>query len=429
MTTQSQQNLKIKYVNIENLVPAIYNPRKWDESAVKNLTDSISGFDIVDPLIVNSAKGRENIVIGGHFRLEVAKRLGFKQVPVVFVSIPDYEKEKELNLRLNRNTGAWDFELLKELDVNLLLDVGFDDADLSHIWDDALSIEDDNFDTEKAIEEIGTPKTKLGDLVRLGNNFLVCGDATDPATIKRLVGSNKINAINYDPPYNINLDYDKGIGSNGRYGGKQTKDNKTDKEYRQFILSSLHNGLAVTQNNCHVFCWCDETYIGLVQGIYQELGIENKRVCLWVKNNQNVTPQIAFNKAYEPCVYGIKGKPYLAPTLTNLNEVLNNEVSTGNRLPDDILDLFNIWLAKRLPTTEYEHPTQKPPTVYEKSLRRCTKPGDMVLDVFGGSGTTLIACEQLKRRAFLCELEPIFCDVIINRYKELTGKEAEYVGQ
>lgn len=120
-------------------------------------------------------------------------------------------------------------------------------------------------------------------------------------------------------------------------------------------------------------------------------------------------------------------QPYLAPTPANLNEVLNKEVGTGNRLPDDILDLFNIWLAKRLPTTDYEHPTQKPPTVYEKSLRRCTKPGDTVLDVFGGSGTTLVACEQLRRRAFLCELEPIFCDVIVKRYQELTGKEAEYV--
>lgn len=427
MIKQIHPKLKIEYINVETLIPAAYNPRTWDEAAIKNLSASFKGFNIVDPLIVNSTKGRENIVIGGHFRLEVAKRLGFKQVPVIFVSIPDIEKEKELNLRLNRNTGAWDFELLKEFDVNLLLDVGFDDADLSHIWDDALSIEDDNFDAKKAIEEIGTPRTKLGDLIKLGNNFLICGDATDPATIQRLVGANKIDILNYDPPYNINLDYDKGIGSNGKYGGKQTKDNKTDIEYRQFLFSPLQNGLSVAQNDCHVFCWCDETYIGLVQGIYQELRIENKRVCLWVKNNQNATPQIAFNKAYEPCVYGIKGKPYLAPTPTNLNEILNKEIGTGNRLPDDILDLFNIWLAKRIPTTDYEHPTQKPPTVYEKSLRRCSKPGDAVLDVFGGSGTTLIACEQLKRRAFLCELELIFCDVIIKRYKEFTGKEAEYV--
>ena len=305
MDTKLKTQIKIRYVDIDVLQPAVYNPRKWDESAIKNLSQSIKEFDLIDPLIVNKAKGRENIVIGGHFRLEIAKRLGYKQVTVVYVDIPDIIKEKELNLRLNRNTGAWDFELLKEFNISLLLDIEFDDSDLFHIWDDALTIEDDNFDVDKAIEEFKTPKTKLGNLIKLGNNFLICGDATDSETIMRLVENTKIHIINYDPPYNIHLDYDKGIGgNNGKYGGKQTDDNKTDEEYRKFLFTTLQNGLNVTQSDCHVFCWCDETYIGLLQGIYQELGIENKRVCLWIKNNQNATPQIAFNKAYEPCVYG-----------------------------------------------------------------------------------------------------------------------------
>lgn len=425
--TTLNQNIKVFYVDADQLKPAEYNPRKWDEFAIKQLTQSIKRFGLIDPLIVNGTKGRLNTVIGGHFRLKIAKQLGITKIPVVYVNIPEVEREKELNLRLNRNTGEWDFELLKSFDVGLLLDVGFDDSDLSHIWDENLGIEDDDFDVDKAIDEIKIPKTKLGDLAKLGNSYLLCGDATNPNDVKRLVGEHKINSLNFDPPFNISLDYNKGIGTRGKYGGLKTKDNKSDEDYRRFLISSLQNGLTVANKDCHVFCWCDEKYIGLVQGIYQELGIENKRVCLWVKNNQNVTPQIAFNKAYEPCVYGIKGTPYLAPSVTNLNEVLNKELGTGNRLPDDILDLFNIWLAKRIPATEYEHPTQKPPSVYEKWLRRCTKAGDTVLDLFGGSGTTLIACEQLKRRAFLCEIEPIFCDVIIKRFKELTGKEAEYV--
>ena len=136
-----------------------------------------------------------------------------------------------------------------------------------------------------------------------------------------------------------------------------------------------------------------------------------------------MTPQIAFNKVYEPCTYGTRGNPYLAP-IHNLNEILNKEVGTGNQVPDDILDIFNIWLAKRKAGQEYLHPTEKPVTLHEKPLRRCTKPGDKVLDAFGGSGSTLIACEQLNRTAFLAEQSPIFCDVIINRFQELTGKEA-----
>nr|VFK30694.1 MAG: DNA methylase [Candidatus Kentron sp. LPFa] len=122
---------------------------------------------------------------------------------------------------------------------------------------------------------------------------------------------------------------------------------------------------------------------------------------------------------YEPCVYATKGKPYLNKDLTKFTEILNPEIETGNRAIDDILDIFNIWLVKRLPTTYYEHPTQKPPKLHEKALRRCTKPGDKVLDLFGGSGSTLIACEQLKRKAYLVELEPIFCDLILKRFKTL----------
>jgi len=148
---------------------------------------------------------------------------------------------------------------------------------------------------------------------------------------------------------------------------------------------------------------------------------------LWIKNNMSPTPQTAFNKAYEPCVYATRGKPYLAQTIKNLSEIMNKEVGTGNRIMDDIADLFNIWLVKRLPTSEYEHPTSKPPTLHEKALRRCTKPGDTILDLFGGGGSTLVACEQLKRKCLLIEKDPVFCDVIVNRFELLTGIKAKLI--
>lgn len=421
--TNQDNPYSIVYISAQELRPADYNPRKWDEAAAKQLTESIKRFGLIDPIIVNGASKRKNIVIGGHFRLEVGKRLGIEKVPVVYVNIPNLQKEKELNLRLNRNTGEWDFELLKSFNVELLLDVGFDDSDLSHIWDENLGVENDDFDVKKEIEKIKEPKSKLGDIYQLGSHRLVCGDATNPDVIKKLVQGEKVSMLYCDPPYNISLDYSNGIGTNGKYGGK-TNDKKSEEEYKNFLKQTLQNGLSVAYPDAHIFYWCDENYIGLIQGIYKELGIINKRVCLWIKNNQNVTPQTAFNKVYEPCVYGIQGNPYLSESVKNLNEVLNKEVGTGNRLTDDILDLFNIWLAKRLPAQDYEHPTEKPPTLHEKALRRCTKAGDIVLDVFGGSGSTLIACEQLKRRAYLCEIEPIFCDLIIKRFEKLTGQEA-----
>ncbi|HKY74321.1 MAG TPA: DNA modification methylase, partial [Patescibacteria group bacterium] len=418
------KHISVEYLPIGNLRPADYNPRSWDDSAKETLKKSIEKHGFVDPVIVNSAQERKNVIIGGHFRVECAKELGFTEVPVVFINIPEIEKEKELNLRLNRNTGQWDFELLKQFDTNFLVDIGFDDGDLSKIWSDVLSVEDDNFDEEKTLQEIKNPTTQPGDIFALGSHRLICGDSTDVNVVKKLVEENQIDMVYSDPPYNINLDYSRGVATTGKYGGS-TKDNKNDKDYAKFLSQTISNALTVIKKDAHVFYWCDQKYIGLLQTLYGELGVNNKRVCLWIKNNFNMTPHIAFNKAYEPCVYGTIGSPYINPDITNLHEVLNKDINAGNRTLDDIIDVFDIWLAKRVNGQDYEHPTQKPLTLTEKPLRRCTRPGDNVLDLFGGSGITLLACEQMKRKAFICEIEPIFCDLIIRRFEALTGIKAK----
>lgn len=427
MKKNTPSRIAVQYVPAGLLKPAEYNPRTHDTVAEGKLRDSIARFGLVDSILVNSAPSRKNIVIGGHFRLEVAKSLGIETVPVVYLNIPEIEREKELNLRLNRNTGEWDYELLKSFNLELLSDVGFDTADLADIWDQSLETEDDDFDVEKEIAKIGKPKTKPGTLYALGSHRLLCGDSTNQQDVAFLTGKHEVGFIYCDPPYNIGLSYDKGVGTKGKYGGHKTDDNLSDKDYRSFIKKTMENALAVSQKDVHAFYWCDESYICLMQELFRELGLTNRRVCIWLKDNANPTPGVAFNKVYEPCVYATRGKPYLAPTIMNLNEVMNKEIGTGKQLVDDVLDLFNVWLVKRLSTSTYEHPTSKNPTLHEKALRRCTKPGDYVLDLFGGSGSTLIACEQLKRRALLCEQEPIFCDVIVKRYEKLTGKKAKII--
>lgn len=421
-----QISLETFEVPVGKLKPSDYNPRIWYEKTIHDMAESIKDSGFVIPILANCNKSRYGVVIAGHLRLKVAKDLGYKTVPVNFIDIEDVEKEKKLNLTLNRVSGDWDYELLKNFDIELLLESGFDNFDLTHIFDDALGVEDDGFDADKEASKIKNPRTKLGDLILLGQHRLVCGDSTNPEVVKKLVGDHKVNMLNYDPIYNIGLSYSKGVSTNGKYGGQVT-DQMTDDGYREFLKRVLRNGLRYVYPDCHVFCWCDESYIGLVQSLYAELGINSKRVCLWIKNNSNTTPQIAFNKVYEPCIYGTIGRPYLSPSVHNISEVLNKEIGTGNRLPDDIMDLFNIWLVKRVNGQDYEHPTQKPPTLYEKAFRRCTKPGDIILDLFGGSGSQLVAAEQLKRRTFLCEIDPVFCDVIVTRYQLLTGKEAQYV--
>lgn len=418
---------EIIYVSADTLNPAEYNPRKHTPKQKEHLKESIQRYWLVDPIIVNKNPERMNVVIGGHFRLKVSKELGISEVPVIYLDL-NLEREKELNIRLNQNIGEWDFELLKDLDLNLLLDVGFDNSELSSIWDNMLEVEEDGFDIQKELKTMKTPEAKPWDIYALGEHRLMCGDSTKEEDVRKLIENivpdSHVSMLYYDPPYNIWLDYSKWISTAKAYGGNKTDDAKTKEEYFTFLEKALHNGIRYAGKDIHTFMWCDPNYIWLVQSLYELLGVKPRRVCLWIKNNMNATPNVAFNRAFEPCVYGTIGKPFLSKEVRNLHEILDKEVSVGNQSLDDIIDLFDIWLAKRLSTDEYEHPTEKPPTLHEKPLKRCTKVGDVVLDLFWGSGSTLIACEQLKRRAVLMEHEPIFIDLIIKRYETLTGNKA-----
>jgi len=415
--------IKITQVPIADLKPAEYNPRTHTKKQKASLRESLTKFGIVDPILVNIAPKRKNIVIGGHFRLKILKDLGYEKVPVVFVNLPDIEQEKELNLRLNQNQGQWDFDLLKDFDIDLLLDVGFDEVELGNLWSDLLVPEEDR-DTRPEIDEEAPIITQPGDLIELGGHRLLCGDATDPSVLKQLMNGQQTSMIYCDPPYNIGLSYDTGIAGKGSFGGKQTKDAKPADEYRNFLETVLQNTLTHSTNDAHVFFWADPRWTGLLQQLYESHGINHKRTCLWIKNTQMATPKVAFHRMYEPCVYGIKGSPYLDPKSTKMLEVLNQEIGTGNRSFEDILDLIDIWLVKRLAPTSYAHPTEKPVTLHEKPLKRCTKPGDIVLDCFGGSGSTLMACEQLGRKAYMTEIEPRFCDVIVARWEAYTKQKA-----
>lgn len=421
-----ETRMKVEFVKVTELKPSVYNPRKWDEKTLSDMEESIKRFGLCDPLIVNSAEERKNIVIGGHLRLHVAsKKLGYEEVPVVYLNLPDIEKENELNLRLNKNLGQWDEELLRAFDTSLLLDVGFTPDELDFLFDDVLEVSEDDFNVQEELEKITTPETKPGDLIQLGSHRLLCGDARNPDSVAKLIGKEKASMIYCDPPYNIGLDYRKGIGTQGKYTPDALfSDNKKVGEYEVFLEESMRNALSGSNENVHIFYWCDEKYVWLLQKLYEKLGIVNRRICFWVKNNFDPTPQVAFNKVIEPCVYGTKGSPKLNPSLKNLSEILNKDVNSIGAY-DDLFSIVQMWLVKRDNTQDYEHPTQKPITLNEKPMKRCSAPGEIILDLFGGSGSTLIAAEQLKRRAFLTEIDPTFCDVIIKRYEHFTGDHAK----
>jgi len=407
---------------VNDLLPYEKNPRKITDKQMEDLKESLKKFNIVELAACNT----DGKIIAGHQRIKALQLLG-RGEDTIEVRLPNRkltaEEFKQYLLISNRSGGSWDWEILaSDFEIDALLTAGFDSTDLTNIFDDNLEVTDDNFDEEKELEKIKETDIKFGDIYALGRHRLICGNSLDINMVNTLVEGKLADMINDDPPYNIGLSYDKGVGNKAKYGGT-TDDNKSEAEYRTFAKTLIQNALAVTKPDAHVFFWCDERYVWLFQELYRELGIDSKRLCLWVKDNASPTPGVAFNKVTEYCVYGTRGKPYLSDKVKNLNEILNKEMTTGNRLTEDILDMLNIWLVKRLPSQEYAHPTQKPPTLHEKALRRCSKPGDIVLDLTAGSGSILSACQQLKRTSYLCEMEPIFCQLIINRFKQLSPNE------
>lgn len=408
---------------VNTLVPHEKNPRTISEKQLEDLKKSLQKFNLVEIPALNL----DGTILAGHQRVRILKLLG-RVHEEIEVRVPNRKltpKEAEQYL-LSSNAlgGDWDTEKLKAFEIDTLLAIGLNEAQLSQIWDQHLEAEDDNFNAEEEIRKIRKPKTKLGDLLALGPHRLFAGDSNDPSVLKKLFGKDRASMIYSDPPYNIGLDYNGGIGGKQNYGGN-VSDHRSDKEYMTFLRRSMESALAVAKSEVHFFYWVDQTYIGLIQELYRALGITNRRVCLWIKNGQNPTTGVAFNKCYEPCVYGTRGKPFLSEGIKNLNELLNKELGTGNRLIDDILDQLDIWLVKRLSGDQYEHATSKPPSLHEKAILRCTRPGDIILDSFLGSGSTLISAEQLKRRVYGVELELIYCDLIIKRYEKLTGKKAK----
>lgn len=419
---QRLNNLQIVQVKISELKPAKYNPRKWDAVKIKQLAESIEEFGIVDPLVVNSAKKRMNIVIGGHFRLKVAKDLGFKEMPVVYVNIPDEQKERELNLRLNKNLGDWDYDLLADFDEGILSDVGFESQELDKIFD--LKTSEDDFDAEKEYEKIIKAKAKEDDLYQLGGHKLLCGDSTKIESFEKLMDSEKAQLIFTDPPYNVGYKYSV------RYdGGKRTatgkelfNDSKSNKEFEEFLFKVFENAHKFTKDSAGFYCWYSTSQEMNVRSAFERAGWHYSQTIIWVKEQFIFSKGVDYNRIYEPCYFGWKeGKKHFVihqyPHGTNL-------LTIGF---EDFQELLDVMFENRGKISDREHPTQKPVRLAERAIKKHSEQKGIVLDCFGGSGSTLIACEQMKRRCFSIELDPKFVDVIVNRWERLTDKKAKKV--
>lgn len=407
---------------VDELTPQIINPRTISDKQMSDLKKSLKKFGLAEIPAIDA----DGTILAGHQRVKALKLLG-KGSEQIDVRIPNRKLTKaeadQYLISSNKLGGDWDFEALKSFDLDLLTDSGFDDLELAEFWDKDLTAEDDEFNEAEAIEEAKTTDIKLGDLLILGKHKVLCADCTDPQAVQALFGDERTSMIYSDPPFNINLDYDKGVGNKSSYGGN-VDDNKSPEQYKAFIRQTMEAALSVSTKDSHIFYWTDEAWVWVAQTLYNELGIKNRRLAIWLKNNASPTPTVAFNKVTEFCVYGTLGSPYLAATVKDATEILNPKLGTGNQLLEDI---NNVWSAKRLKASEYEHPTAKNPSLHEKPIKRCTKRNDIILDSFAGSGSTLIAAESLHRRVYSLEQNPIFCEVVRKRYEKLTGNKVEII--
>ncbi len=411
---------------VSDLLPFKHNPRKMSDKQRTELKKSFEKYDLVEIPAIDF----DNRIIAGHQRLATMQLLG-RGEEVIDCRRPNRKltdaEYKQYLIISNKVHGDFDEEILSDFfDTELLLDSGFDQDELNELFDDILDTKPDKFDTKRELKKIKKPKSKLGDLYQLGRHRLYCGDSTKLESVQTVVGDAKVHMVYNDPIYNINLSYKSGIGGTKNYGGS-AKDKRSKKEYAEFLSKTMDNALAVSHPDTHIFYYCDESYVPMIANLYESLGIKFRRICIWLKGVANPTPQIAFSKVYEPCVYGTRKKPYLSPNHTNFDEVLNKEVGTGHQMIEQFMEMIDVWAIQRLGGNEYEHPTEKPITLHDKPIKRCTKVGDNILSLFGGSGGELIAAEQLKRTCYMVEMDPVFVDLIIRRFEAFTGEEAKLI--
>lgn len=437
---KSGNGLNVSYVSITELKPASYNPRKWDESAIKQLSESIKRFGLVDPIIVNNAENRKGIVIGGHFRLKVAIDLGYKEVPAVFINISDIEKEKELNLRLNRNIGSWDWDMLSEFSETILSDIGFSSEELDEIF----NIEDtpESFDLQKELEKLNITKINFqkGDVYKLGENKLMCGDSTVKEDILKLMDNERADMCFTDPPYILSY-----LTGKKRHG-KATEGFGLKGDRRYLETESLpDNFTELWMNNIALVQKPDFSIIIFenpknLRIIWNELEKHWKyrNTIVWRLPNrvQGFAAKYKFFNKHDIALIGTSGNIYL--NLDQEDELFQNEYENALYATSGTPHWEGYEKGKKIQPTDYiEYKASdeknsgqgiifgtKPIEILIPYMKVLTKRGDLVIEPFGGSGSCLITAEKLSRRCYVMEKSPVYAEVIKNRWEKLTGKKA-----
>ncbi|BAL01363.1 putative methyltransferase [Oscillibacter valericigenes Sjm18-20] len=385
----------IEKIRTDRLIPADYNPRKDlkpGDPEYEKLKRSVEQFGYVEPVIWNKTTGR---IVGGHQRLKVLLDMGITEVECVVIEM-DEEKEKALNIALNKISGDWDKDKLAllisdlqgaDFDVSL---TGFEPAELDALFKDSLKdgIHDDDFDVDAELQK--PVVTKLGDVWTLGRHRLVCGDSTKAATFTALMDGKFANLVVTDPPYNVNYE-----GT----AGKIKNDNMGNEAFYDFLLAAFMNTEAAMAQDASIYVFHADTEGLNFRKAFSDAGFQLSGCCIWKKPSL-VLGRSPYQWQHEPVLFGWKKKG-------KHNWYADRKQTT-------------IWEFEK-PKKNADHPTMKPIALLAYPIMNSSLTNCIVLDPFGGSGSTLIAGEQSDRICFTIELDEKYCDVIVKRYIEQTG--------
>lgn len=399
--------MEVIEVEINQLKPAEYNPRAMTEKEAVDLDRSITEFGMVEPIVVNKAKGRENVIVGGHQRYNILKLLGWETIPVVYVDIPELAKEQELNIRLNKNLGHWDFDMLANFDEEILKMAGWDEKELDDIFK-----HQSREDEPPPVSE-GLALSTLGEVYQLGRHRLMCGDSTKIEDVEKLMNGQKADMVFTDPPYNVAYqgnNWSSGHIKSGKpdWEGGIENDKQSAGEFREFLLKAYKSlDIALLEGGAIYICYPSGKEGWDFIYAFDELGWHFQSTLVWKKGHLLIS-RWDYHPIYEPILYGWKGKNHNFYGQRNQSNVLEHDSAIRQNEAG-------------------MHPTQKPISLIVQFIKNNTQSeNNSVLDLFGGSGFTLIACEQTNRTCYMMELDPKYCDVIRKRYAKFIGKEEEW---
>ena len=382
--------------DINDLIPYIRNARTHSESQIAQIAASIKEFGFLSPILI----AEDNTILAGHGRLAAARKLGLKQVPCVKEShLTETQRRAYIiaDNKLSLNAG-WDEDILAielselqgaDFDLDLL---GFDESELASIFEDDKEVEDDDFDVE---EELNKPCfSKSGDIWTLGRHRLICGDSTKEETYKSLMEDKKANLVVTDPPYNVNYE-----GS----AGKIKNDNMNTDKFYNFLLDAFSNMKKVMADDASIYVFHADTEGLNFRKAFNDAGFYLSGCCIWKKPSL-VLGRSPYQWQHEPCLYGWKKKG-------------KHQWYSGRKET-------TIWEFEK-PKKNADHPTMKPIALLAYPITNSSMSNTLILDPFGGSGSTLIACEQTDRSCYTIELDEKFCDVIVKRYIEQVGTDKD----